>query len=124
MAKSLKKLKIWSCEKLTNDGILNTLVELEHLSYLNANTTSIENSVLEKCVELDRKMYLCCNRTNINAKEFQRTHKNTSREILAGNVYLYQCKNLKFEVFVNSIYNKNFNMTSDTTAASTILNEI
>lgn len=120
LAKSLRTLKIWSCEKLTNEGILNTVVQLEKLSYLNANTTSLDNSVLDKCVELDRKMYMCCNRTHINAKEFLLMHKNTSREILTGNVYLYQCRNLKFEVFVNSIYNKNvFTNGIDTTNVQT-----
>ena len=123
MAKTLKKLKIWSCEKLTNEGILNIIVELPNLSYLNANTTTINNSVLDKCVELDRKIYICCNRTSINAKEFQRTHKNTSREVLTGNVYLYQCKNVKFEIFMNSIYNKNFNVAQQDASQVTNSNE-
>jgi hypothetical protein len=119
LSKTLRKLKIWSCDKLTNDGVLNAVVQLESLCYLNANTTSIDNSVLDKCVELDRKMYLCCNRTLINPKEFLRSHKNTSREILAGNIYIYKCKNLKFEVFVNSIYNnKSFNVKATDSSVS------
>jgi hypothetical protein len=103
---TLRKLKIWNCSKLSSVGILNAVVQLETLSYLNANLTATDNAVLDKCVELDRKMYMCCNRTAIDPKQFLSTHKNTTRETLDCNIYIYKCKKLKFEMSINSIFNK------------------
>jgi hypothetical protein len=50
-------------------------------------------------LETNRQMYILCCDTKVDATKFLFNYENTKSELIDHSVFLFQCRNLKFEAF-------------------------